>query len=47
MAVNELEFKFEDFVPGLITLCEGESPTVECVARSLSICSLELIGGLV
>lgn len=47
MATNELEFKFEDFIPGLITLREGENPTVECVARSISIFSLTLIGGLV
>jgi hypothetical protein len=47
MAINEPEFKFEDFSPGLITLCEGETPTVECVARSISIFPLILISGLV
>jgi hypothetical protein len=46
MAINELDFKFEDFSPGLITLREGENPTIECVARSISIFSLILIGGL-
>ena len=47
MAINELEFEFEDFNPGLITLCEGENPTVECVARSISVFSSTLISGLV
>ena len=47
MATSEFEFEFEDFSPGLITLREGENPTVEYVARSIPILFLILIGGLV
>ena len=47
MATNELEFKFEDFSPGLVTLREGQNPTVECVVRRISIFPLILIGGSV
>ena len=35
MAINELEFEFEDFSPGLITLREGENSIAECVARKI------------